>query len=120
MEAANLLQKECFYNAACHPMYYSCLQLVMHKLECAGISLEEQSSLASNVYHGKSHVCLIYESAKRVKLREYSNKRDYIDAFKLLKEMRECADYKKDMISQSEFTEGMSIAKLVINEIKSI
>lgn len=120
MEAAEKLQKERFYNAACHPMYYSCLQLVMHKLESEGISLEEQAALASSKYHGHTHECLMYESAERVKLREHRNKRDYLDNFKILKEMRVRADYRREMIGESDFLSGMEIAKLVTKEIKSI
>ena len=120
MLAAETLEKEGLYNHACHPMYYSCLQLAMHKLECAGIPIENQSALASAKYDGKSHRCLIYESADKVKLKTCKSKLDYIDDFKLLKDMRERADYKKDIINQSEFANGMEIAKIVISEIKSI
>lgn len=44
MDVADELRKGGYWDSACHPMYYACLQLITHKLLKSGITLESQGS----------------------------------------------------------------------------
>ena len=120
LEAANLLNENGFYASACHPIYYSCLQLIAHKLITRNVTLEKQAALSSSCYSGNSHKCLIKESVKLIKVDRHREKKEYEDNLKQLKELRERADYKNDEIKQEECTQALAIVKLVIQKINTI
>ena len=50
LEAAIKLHEAGMYDAVCHPSYYSCLQLMSHKLIRKGMSLYDQGVKASANY----------------------------------------------------------------------
>lgn len=122
LDAAEFLYKNNYYNAACHPMYYSCLQLISYKLIKKGISLEEQGSQISNYYKGNTHQYLIDKSMQLIPFNKKTdcNKNHYLNDFKMLSRLRVQADYKINLISQSECERGMRLAKSLILEINKI
>lgn len=120
LEVANLLNEKGFYASACHPIYYSCLQLIAYKLIKCNVTLAQQAALSSNQYFGNSHKCLIKESAKRIKANGYRERKDYEDNIKQLKDLRERADYKDDEIKQDECIQALATVKLVIQKINTI
>lgn len=119
-EAAQILFDKQLYSSACHPIYYSCLQLISYKLIRCGLTLDAQSSLSSKKYYGKSHKCLIEESRKRIKCSGHREEKEFKDGLYQLKELREKADYKEDVVMQQECQAGMDIAKLLIQKINTI
>lgn len=120
LDAADLLYKNHYYASACHPIYYSCLQLISHKLIKCDVTLEQQAALSSSQYHGNSHFCLIKESSNRIQAGGYREKKEYEDNIRQLKDLRERADYKEDEIKPEECCQALATAKLVIQKIKTI
>lgn len=121
LAAAECLRKNTYYNAACHPMYYSCLQLIKYKLIKQGISLEIQASQASSRYKGNSHKYLIQKSKELIPFKgDLRKKQEYSDNIKKLKDLRERADYQVDEIKQEECESGIRLAKSLILQIEKI
>lgn len=121
LAAAECLRKNTYYNAACHPMYYSCLQLISYKLIKKGISLEEQGSQISNYYKGNTHKYLIHKSMELIPFEKTDcDKNHYLNDFKMLSRLRVQADYKINLIGPSECESGMRLAQSLILEINKI
>lgn len=118
--AATLLYNNHLYDSVFHPIYYSCLQLIIHKLIKKGITLDQQSTLIASRYKGNSHRCLIEESKKQITFNSIREKKEYGDNIKQLKDFREKADYKECRINQSQCCDGINIAILVRQKINSI
>jgi uncharacterized protein (UPF0332 family) len=120
LEAAIKLHEAGMYDAVCHPSYYSCLQLMSHKLIRKGMSLYEQGVKASADYNGYSHKCLIYETCKFLKFEGSRDKQNYINSVKQLKEKREDADYHEIRISPDQSDKCIKLAKDIRQKINSI
>lgn len=120
LAAAIKLHKEGLYDAVCHPSYYSCLQLMSHKLIRKGMSLYDQGVLTSTNYNGHSHKCLIYETCKFMKFDGDRDKQNYINSVKQLKEKREDADYHEKRISCDQSDGCIKLAQDIRIKINSI
>lgn len=119
-DAANVLYEARMYDSVCHPTYYSCLQLMSHKLIRKGVSLYDQGVLASNKYGGKSHKCLITETSQLIKFESNRDKQNYINGVKQLKEKREDSDYHEIRISRDQSEECIKLAREIRLKINSI
>lgn len=120
IDAAEKLYNHCLYDSVCHPAYYSCLQLMSHKLIKKGVSLSDQASLCSTKYFGHSHKCLIEETCKRLKFDKCRDEQDYRNGVKQLKEKRESSDYKEERISQEASEACIKLAKEIRQKLNSI
>lgn len=119
-DASQLLYNNNLYDCVCHPAYYSCLQLMSHKLIMKKIDLSTQAALTSRDYQGHSHQYLINETRKLMKFDKFTDERRYKSFIKQLKEFRERADYKEEKITQEESLQCISMAKEVRQQLKSI
>lgn len=119
-DAAKILHEARLYDSVCHPTYYSCLQLMSHKLIRKGVSLYDQGVLASNKYGGKSHKCLITETSQLIKFESNRDKQNYINGVKQLKEKREDSDYHEIRISRDQSEECIKLAREIRLKINSI
>ncbi|WP_074434161.1 HEPN domain-containing protein [Bacteroides neonati] len=120
LEAAEKLHQAGLYDSVCHPSYYSCLQLMSHKLIRKGVSLSTQGTISSSTYHGSSHKCLIYETCKFLSFEGVRDRQNYTNNIKQLKEKRENADYHEKRISHDQSKECIRLAKEIRSKINSI
>lgn len=120
LDAATFLYDKGLYDSVCHPAYYSCLQLMKHKLIKKGLSLEEQASLSSASYNGNSHQCVIEETCKYLTFQKYRDEQNYRNGVKQLKEARELSDYKDSRISPDESYKCIQKAKEIQQKVNSI
>jgi uncharacterized protein (UPF0332 family) len=112
LDAATFLYQKGLYDSVCHPAYYSCLQLMKHKLIKKGLSLNEQDSLSSAKYNGNSHRCVIEEIRKRLTFSTYRDEQNYLNGVKQLKEARELSDYKDSRILPEQSDNALKWQKM--------
>lgn len=113
MKAAELLIENSYCNVAMHSLYYSCLQLIKHRLLVV-FELEEKDIDFNN---GKStHVDLIKAQNKYV---QEGCKNRFKKRIARLKELRVIADYFPNELTVEEIESAVSIRAEVVDLINN-
>lgn len=121
LDVAKHLLKEGYPPCVCHPAYYSCLQLMKYQIKnVIGIDYKQQEE---EIVSGKanSHGYAIRKIRDYIKLRDGIKAANWFDrSIKDLKETREKADYKTDIITHTIASDAIDEAERLIRTIKEL
>ena len=119
--AAKYLLKEGYSPCVCHPAYYSCLQLMKYQIQkVIGKNYEQQDKeIASQ--NTNSHGYVIRAMKDYIaKTQGKKSALQFDREIKDLKEVREKADYKVDVITHTMATDAIDNAEKLLRTINSI
>jgi len=119
LDSAELLHKKGYYFPVAHCSYYSCFQLVRHIWLNSMSKTESElkiliDSFKSNKAAEKgSHIVLINEIGKHIKLNNSDDFRVFNNNIGQLKKLRHSADYDEVGFSYNESQQSIELSKLI-------
>ena len=122
LETAESLKDSPYVVGVPHAAYYSCLLLSKYKLNnVGGVKYDEIASKAALEKTG-SHEIIIRELAKYIRRSKNTSidERDYDNDIRILKSLRENADYENKPIDEPRFKDCVNLAKDLYNKINKI
>lgn len=121
LDVAKMLSGSGHFPCTCHPAYYSCLQLMKFKIKAIlGIDYPQQEGeIASS--KSNSHGYTIKKIKEHIQKKEGRGAaRSFSNDIKDLKEIRERADYKTDVITRDIANAALSKAEMLYTTINTL